>query len=669
MRLFVCITAFCLPFFLQAQQAPGQPLSAKEQQVFLTNLSNIMQHAAAGFAPLKTGEKYEVAYNTDGWESKLVLFPAQHTRKNSEDYSYFYFIQHHKDWKGVESDFFQEPLPVSVAAITKVLEPFLRSKKFEEVEPKGEYRGGNYSTRAFRSANQVIELVQFKSEGVPPAIIISKKAIYYEPDVAVIEGFLPKAAVAEVTIPFEEQKQMAANLAKILSDAPNQYRNLKTGENLLEGGRVKSEWYQAKFRLFPGEQFSKLEATVRYKDETGKDAVYTATSPYHFTKLAPLMASMLMGMGYDEVKPVDASNMKNMRAFRGLYGVVELVDPGNDYTKFYVRISQNARYYNPDVVLIEAGTNSASSMAVPVDIHNPVSTYPFFQKKYEKGTSIDGRLLGANFYVGNIYAYTNYFAMRPSKFSGVYKTINQYWNVEEVKGTVYWDYLGVSFTGEFMPYDIYNSKLWGRGYFKQGSDSTFGYLYHYTSEPYVWFVPADTNQSRIDLAYKANGDPYLRNVRAEAAADAQAWAEAYARLKRLPEGYFLSSYKGPKYDGNGNLIRTSSSSSAGGSSSRRNDECSTCNGKGWIEQHCEVCNNTRMFTNTVYDRVTVSGAYGRTNVTYNVGNGRTQHSWCAACMGSIITSSQYAKKMAELAPKKCTKCKGTGKPTIGFTGH
>lgn len=76
-----------------------------------------------------------------------------------------------------------------------------------------------------------------------------------------------------------------------------------------------------------------------------------------------------------------------------------------------------------------------------------------------------------------------------------------------------------------------------------------------------------------------------------------------------------------------------------------------------------------MFTNTVYDRVTVSGAYGRTNVTYNVGNGRTQHSWCAACMGSIITSSQYAKKMAELAPKKCTKCKGTGKPTIGFTGH
>ncbi|MCC6760638.1 MAG: hypothetical protein IT252_05455, partial [Chitinophagaceae bacterium] len=50
MRLFVCITAFCLPFFLQAQQAPGQPLSAKEQQVFLTNLSNIMQHAAAGFA-------------------------------------------------------------------------------------------------------------------------------------------------------------------------------------------------------------------------------------------------------------------------------------------------------------------------------------------------------------------------------------------------------------------------------------------------------------------------------------------------------------------------------------------------------------------------------------------------------------------------------------------
>lgn len=659
MRLSVFAVVLLLPFFVLAQDGK---LTEAQKKTVLANLTKIVPYVATDFKELQIGQfKSEMSGKVEGLKSKTVLFPA--VRQEFPDY-YEGIIQKRKFW--TEDIFFEyhELLFVTADEMVKAIEPFLRSHKFEEVKSMAEYARTNYVTRAFRSKTEVIEIVDDK---VNPFdfIAISKKADYYQPDVVVVEGFLPKGAVPEVIISYEEQKDIAANLVKILADAPSQFRNIITGEDKNIKLNVDFEVYDVTADLFAQVKNKKKLPTVNYTDAKKNGAFYSANSPYSFEKLSPILADLLLSMSYDEVEPLEpVKSPSRKRVFRGPQAIVVLNNQLDSYFNFFaVVIEQNNAYYGPDVALITPGKYSPSSPGVPLNLNNPTSIYPFIQKKYPKGTHIDGRLIAGQYYTGNIYSYTDYFKMQPSRFTGIYQATKEYWNVEEVKGTAYWDYLNVSFTGDFMPYKVFNSKLWGKGYLKQGNDSTFGFLYHYISEPYVWFVPQDENKSQIKFAFSPSGKPYLENVKEREAADAKAWAEAEARLKRLPEGYYRSDYTGPAYDGNGNLVSSNTNSSGSSSSTKRtsNSSCSDCNGTGWIEKNCSACNNTRMTSGTVYDQVTVSGPFGRTNVTYNVaGSGRTQSSYCAACMGVCI-SYPAVKRAYERLTSKCTKCKGTGK--------
>lgn len=631
-----------------AQPATAVWLPAAEPQ-FVTGLDAILAQVGADFAPLKTGE-FDEAGNTKSWPSTTLLFPGSvEGASNGEKRP---IQETHSFNLGRTVVEYQESLPGPVWAFVLFLEGQLATRGFVEVAPIGFNRV--YQTRAYRSEHAVVEVVSIPSRQSLQYVVISRKKEYFAPDVAVIGELIHSDGKTQNTLPFEVRKQIGANLARILADAGNQFKGLIAATVLKKTGTGTS--HKSTAELFPADAARGADTTVTYNAGAGSAAVFATKAPYRFDQLGAAFADMLLGMGYDEVKPLGLKAGTVGRVFRGPQAVVELIDPRVDGGRLDVVISRKADYFAPEATIITAGKNSPSSPAVPLDFRNPVSPYPSIERKYAKGPHLDGKLLGGRYYVGNITSYTDYFGMRPSRFTGVYQVVDGYWKVEEVKGTVHWDYLGVSFTGDFMPYDVYKSKLWAKGHFKKGNESTPGYLYHYTSEPYVWFVPDDTRKSRIDLAYTAGGKPYLRDVRAEQLADAKAWAEAEARLKRLPEGYYRSDYKGPAYDGNGRLLSESKAGKSGESGL-----CSDCNGKGWIEQICGACNNTRMSTTTVYDTVTVSGPFGRTSVSYNVGQGRRQSSWCASCVGVVITSSQYKQKMDSLGPKKCTRCNGRGK--------
>ena len=621
----------------------------EDQKSFVAGLDDILAQVGADFAPLKTGEVYEGG-NTKAWQSTTLLFPgsndgasAGEKRPIEETHSF------HLGRTVVE---YRENLPGSAAAFVVFLENQLATRGFVEVTPVGFYKV--YKTRAYRSERAVVEVVSIPSGKGLQYVVVSRKKEYFDASVAVIGQLNRTEGETQNTLPFEVRKEIGANLARILGDAGNQFKSLRAEAVLKQTDMVTT--YKSNVELFPADAARGAETAISFHRAPGPGALFTTKSPYRFRQLAAALADMLLGMGYDEVRPIGLKSGTTGRVFRGPQAVVELVDPLIDGARSDVVVSRKPDYFSPDATIITAGKNSPSSPAVPLDFRDPVSPYPFFEKKYGKAPHIDGKLLGGRYYTGNIYSYTDYFGMRPSRFTGVYQVVDGRWKVEEVKGTVHWDYLGVSFTGDFMPYDVFSSKLWAKGHFKKGSESTPGYLYHYISEPYVWFVPDDTRKSRIDLAYTAGGKPYLRDVRAEQVADAKAWAEAEARLKRLPEGYYRSDYKGPAYDGNGRLLTAPTAGK-----SRSAGPCSDCNGKGWIEEICGACNNTRMSTATVYDTVTVSGPFGRTNVSYSVGQGRRQSTWCVSCVGVVITSSQYRARMESLGPKKCTRCKGTGK--------
>jgi len=633
---------------LQAQSKPGGWLPAAEKS-FVAGLDVILAQVGADFAPLKTGDVHEGG-NTKAWQSTTLLFPdsgdgssAAEKHPIEETHSF------HLGRTVVE---YRESLPGSAAAFVSFLETQLATRGFVEVAPTGYNKV--YKTRAYRSEQAVVEVVSIPAGAGLQYVVISRKKEYFAPSVAVIGELQQTGKETRNTLPFEVRKEIGANLARILADAAKDFKGLIAATALKKSDSVTS--FKSSVELFPADAARGADTSVSYPRGSQTGARFTTKSPYRFDQLAPAVADMLLGMGYDEVKPMNLAPNTVARIFRGPQAVVELIDTRTDAGRLDVMISRKVNYYTPDATILTAGKNSPSSPSVPLNFQDPASPYPSFEKRYEKGPHIDGKLLGGKYYVGKIYTYTNYFGMRPSRFTGVYQVVDAYWKVEEVKGTVQWDELGVSFTGDFMPYDIYRSKLWAKGHFKRGSESTPGYLYHYTSEPYVWFVPDDPKKSRIDLAYTAGGKPYLRDVRAEQIADAKAWAEAEARLKRLPEGYYRSDYKGPAYDGNGQLVTAGSTGKDRGSGL-----CSDCNGKGWIEEVCGACNNTRMSTTTVYDTVTVTGPFGRSSVSYNVGQGRRQSSWCASCVGVVVTSSQYKERMSSLGPKKCTRCNGKGK--------
>lgn len=633
---------------LPAQSAGAAWLPAAEK-TFVAGLDVILAQVGADFAPLKTGDVHEGG-NTKAWQSTTLLFPGSGDGSSAAEKHPI--AETHSFHLGRTVVEYRESLPGSVAAFVSFLETQLASRGFVEVAPIGYNKA--YKTRAYRSEQAVVEVVSIPEGMGLQYVVISRKKEYFAPGVAVI-GELKKTGEETLnTLPFEVRKEIGANLARILTDAGNAFKGLIAVTVLKKSDTVTS--YKSSVELFPADAARGADTSVSYHRDSGTGALFTTKSPYRFDQLAPAVADMLLGMGYDEVKPMNVAANTVARVFRGPQAVVELVDTRTGAGRFDVVISRKSNYYTPDTTLITVGKNSPSSPAVPLNFQEPVSPYPSFDKRYEKGPHIDGKLLGGKYYVGRIYSYTNYFGMRPSRFTGVYQVVDAYWKVEEVKGTVQWDDLGVSFTGDFMPYDIYRSKLWAKGHFKRGSESTPGYLYHYTSEPYVWFIPDDPKKSRIDLAYTAGGKPYLRDVRAEQVADAKAWAEAEARLKRLPEGYYRSDYKGPAYDGSGRLLTDRSAGKSGESG-----PCSDCNGKGWIATVCGACNNTRMSTTTVYDTVTVTGPFGRSSVSYNVGQGRRQSSWCASCVGVVITSSQYKERMNSLGPKKCTRCNGKGR--------
>lgn len=633
---------------LQAQSKTGGWLPAAERS-FIAGLDVILAHVGADFAPLKTGDVREGG-NTKAWQSTTLLFPVSGDGSSAaENHPIEETHSFHLGRTVVE---YRESLPGSVAAFVSFLETQLATRGFVEVAPIGYYKV--YKTRAFRSEQAVVEVVSIPERMGLQYVVISRKKEYFAPGVAVIGELKKTGEETQNTLPFEVRKEIGANLARILADAGNEFRGLIVATVLKKSDPVTS--FKSSVELFPADAARGADTSVSYHRGSGPGALFTTKSPYRFDQLAPAVADMLLGMGYDEVKPMNVAANTVARVFRGPQAVVELVDTRTGSGRFDVVISRKSNYYTPDTTLITVGKNSPSSPAVPLNFQDPVSPYPAFEKRYEKGPHIDGKLLGGKYYVGRIYSYTDYFGMRPSRFTGVYQVVDGRWKVEEVKGTVEWDELGVSFTGDFMPYDVFQSKLWAKGHFKRGKESTPGYLYHYLSEPYVWFIPDDPKKSRIDLAYTAGGKPYLRDVRAEQVADAKAWAEAEARLKRLPEGYYRSDYKGPAYDGNGRLL---TDRSAG-----KSDEsglCSECNGKGWIATVCGACNNTRMTSTVVYDTVTVTGPYGRSNVSYNVGQGRRQNSWCVSCVGVVITSSQYKERMNNLGPKKCTRCNGKGR--------
>lgn len=657
-RLSFFLVLLLFPLFVPAQD---RKLTAAEKKIMLANLAKIIPHVPTDFKGLQIGQfQSEMSGKVEGLKSKIVLFPAEN--KPYLDWYNMVIQKRRYRWEAITFEYL-EFLPVLPEEAIKAIEPFLRSRKFEEVKPKAEYASTDFTIRAFRTKTEVIEVGRDKRNGYD-FISISKKAEYYEPNVVVVEGFLPKGAVPEITISFEEQKEIASNLAKVLADAPNKFRSLVTGENKNKKLSVESESYDAAVDLFPIGKTTRKLPEISYKDAQKNEAYYSSRSPYSFEKLAPLMADLLLGMSYDEVEPLEVVKLPSRkRVFRGPQAIVVLNYQLDSYYNFFaVVIQQNAAYYEPGVVLITPGKFSPSSPGVPLNLNNPVSIYPFIEKKYPKGAQIDGKLIAGDYYNGNIYSYTDYYKMPPSRFTGIYQSTKEYWNVEEVKGTAYWDYLNVSFTGEFMPYNVINSNLWAKGYLKQGSDSTFGYLYHKYGEPPIWFTPQDPNKSEIKFTYTPSGKPYLENVRERAAADAAAWAVAEARLKRLPEGYFRSDYNGPAYDGDGNRVTTNSGNSSSSSSKKYNDNtCSACKGKGFIEKDCSACNNTRMIGGTVYDQITVSGPYGRTNVTYNVGgSGRTQSTYCTKCMGVCISYPDVQKAYARLS-STCSICKGTGK--------
>jgi len=633
---------------LPAQNA-GAAWSPAAEKSFVAGLDVILAQVGADFAPLKTGDVHEGG-NTKAWQSTTLLFPG--SGDGSSAVEKHPIEETHSFHLGRTVVEYRESLPGSAAAFVSFLETQLATRGFVEVAPTGYNKV--YKTRAYRSEQAVVEVVSIPAGIGLQYVVISRKKEYFAPGVAVIGELKKTGEETQNTLPFEVRKEIGANLARILADAGNQFKGLVTTTVLKKSDTV--TLYKSNVELFPTSATRDAGTSVSHHRSPGPAALFTTTSPYRFDQLAPVVADMLLGMGYDEVKPMDLAANTVARVFRGPQAVVELVDTRNEVARCDVVISRQAKYYTPDATIITVGKNSLSSPAVPLNFQDPVSPYPSFEKRYEKGPHIDGKLLGGKYYVGKIYSYTNYFGMRPSRFTGVYQVVDDYWKVEEVKGTVQWDELGVSFTGDFMPYDIYRSKLWAKGHFKRGSESTPGYLYHYTSEPYVWFVPDDPKKSRIDLAYTAGGKPYLRDVRAEQVADAKAWAEAEARLKRLPEGYYRSDYKGSAYDGNGRLLTDRSAGKSADSGL-----CSECNGKGWIQEVCGACNNTRMSTTTVYDTVTVTGTFGRSNVSYNVGQGRRQSSWCASCVGVVITSSQYKERMNSLGPKKCTRCNGKGR--------
>lgn len=631
------VTSLC------AQNA-NRAWSPAAEKNFEAGLDVILGHVGADFAPLKTGEVREGG-NTNAWQSTTLLFPKSGNESSTGE---IHPIQETNSFhlrRTVVEYWENLPEGTPVAAFGSFLEALLASRGFVEVTPTGEYR--TYQTRAYRSEQAVVELVSTRASGGKHFVVISRKKEYFDPAVAVIGELKQTGEQTQNSLPFEVRKEIGANLARILADAPNQFKGLVTDKVLKKTDTVTS--YQSQVELFPANAARGAGTSISHLRSPGA-ALFTTTSPYRFDQLAPEVADMLLGMGYDEMKPMDLAARTVARVFRGPQAVVELINTQAEVARLDVVISRKANYYSPDATIITAGKNSPSSPAVPLNFHEPFSPYPSFEKKYEKGPHIDGKLLGGKYYIGNIYAYTDYFKMRPSRFTGVYQMAEGRWKVEEVKGTVHWDYLGVSFTGDFMPYDVFRSKLWAKGHFKRGNESTPGYLYHYLSEPYVWFVPEDPKKSRIDLAYTAGGKPYLRDVQAERLADAKAWAEAEARLKRLPEGYYRSDYKGPQFDGSGRPVTASKDSGF----------CSDCNGKGWIQEICGACNNTRMTTTVVYDSVTVTGPYGRTSVSYNVGQGRRQNSWCVSCVGVVITSSQYKDRMNGLGPKKCTRCNGKG---------
>ncbi len=655
MRLPVFLLFFLLPLCVPAQYDGPRKITEAEKKTLLANLPKIFQQVSTNFKALQAEQFEKEMLSIEVVKSKIYLFPAD-TRNylRSDD-----VIRRYKhNFKVVYE--YHELLPASTNDIFDIILPLLKSNKFEEVKPRGYYQDKDYITRAFRTKNLVLELVRYPNERLPGKILVSKKTEYYEPDVEVVDGVLPKGALPEVAIPFEERKTIAANLVKILADAPNQFRKIIKDKNNLNA--LKPDSYEAAIDLFTINTNNLRLPYIQYKGVNGNGASYKSISPYSFDKVAPVIADMLLGMSYDEVKNLDITTKDRTRIFRGPNGIVEINDPDYVHYKVHVSIYQNPAYYAPDVVLVTPGKYSPSSPSVPLNLNNLSSLYPYFNNKYEKGTHIDGRLIGGQYYNGNIYSYANSHEMKPSRFTGIYLTTKEYWNVEEVKGTAWWDYLNASFTGEFMPYDEFRSKLWGKGYLKQGSDSTFGYLYHSTSEPYVWFVPQDQGKSQITFAYSPSGKPYLENKREREAADAKSWAEAQARLKRLPQGYFSSDYKGPLYDGNGNPLSSGRRTSGSYSNNQANNKCSDCNGDGGTYKDCSYCGNTRTISGTTYDKVTVSGPFGGNNVTYEVaGSGRNQTTYCLKCMGFCISYPDVQKAFNKLW-RKCTKCKGTGKP-------
>ena len=487
MRLPFFLLFLLLPLCVPAQYDGPRKLTETEKKTLLTNLPKIFQQVPTSFKALQVSKFESEMYTIV--ESKMYLFPAETKNNSGNDNSVIRKYKH--SFKDVTE--YRELLPASTDDIFQIILPLLKSYKFEEVKPRGYYQGEDFITRAFRTKNLVLELVQYPKYGYR-YMVVSKKASYYETDVEVVDGVLPKGAVPEVAITFEERKAIAGNLVKILADAPNQFRTIIKDKNNLN--TLKADSYEAAIDLFTINTNNLRLPYIHYKGANGNGALYKSISPYSFDKVAPVIADMLLGMSFDEVKNLDVTTKDRTRIFRGPYGIVEINDPDYVHYKVHVSIYQNAAYYGPDAVVIASGKYSPSSPSLPLELNNSSSLYPFFEKKYEKGTHIDGRLIGGNYYNGNIYSYVYSYEMKPSRFTGIYLATKEYWNVEEVKGTAYWDYLKVSFTGEFMPYDVFRSKLWGKGYLKQGSDSTFGYLYHYISEPYVWFVPQDESKSK-----------------------------------------------------------------------------------------------------------------------------------------------------------------------------
>lgn len=86
--------------------------------------------------------------------------------------------------------------------------------------------------------------------------------------------------------------------------------------------------------------------------------------------------------------------------------------------------------------------------------------------------------------------------------------------------------------------------------------------------------------------------------------------------------------------------------------------CPTCDGYGTHSNKCSMCNDTRFINTSNPDWSFTSS---RTGLQYTSRTATPTKSYCPQCMGGVVTTTGYMRRIQELTNKNCGECNGTGK--------